>query len=150
MTESPDRTNAYSNQLIAGKYDAVVFVFCGSTFDPYDTLQGFHSKFYAPIDTNATNGMFGWRYKSPTMDAADNAMESMIPNKDDPKYMAQVIIATKAYLEDMPTIVLAEELHVIPGNYTYWKGYPNSDDPYVAPFPCWRDIFLMTLKLQPA
>jgi len=77
-------------------------------------------------------------------------MENMIPNKDDPKYMAQVIAATKLYLEEMPTIILADELHVIPGNYTYWKGYPNSDDPYVAPFPCWRDIFLMTLKLQPA
>ncbi len=68
---------------------------------------------------------------------------------DDPKYVEQVINATKIYLEDMPTIVLAEELHVIPANYTYWKGFPNSEDPYVAPFPCWRDIFLMTLKLQP-
>jgi peptide/nickel transport system substrate-binding protein len=50
----------------------------------------------------------------------------------------------------MPTILLAEELHVIPANYTYWTGYPNADDPYVAPYPCWRDIFLMTLRLQPA
>lgn len=149
VTEAPDRTNAYSNNLTAGNYDANVFVFCGSTFDPFDTLQGFHSKYYAPVGSNATNSMFGWRYKNPDMDKAVTAMESMIPKRDDPKYMEQVINATKIYLEDMPTIVLAEELHVIPGNYTYWKGYPNSDSPYVAPFPCWRDIFLMTLKLQP-
>ena len=150
VTESPDRTNSFSNELIAGKYDSMVFVFCGSNFDPWDTLTGFNSKYYAPIGTNAVNGMYGWRYKNPEMDAATTAMENMIPNKDDPKYMAQVIAATKLYLEDMPAITLADELHVIPGNYTYWKGYPNSDDPYVAPFPCWRDIFLMTLKLQPA
>jgi peptide/nickel transport system substrate-binding protein len=149
VTEAPDRTNAYSNNLIAGKFDANVFVFCGSNFDPWDTLQMFHSKFYAPIGTNAINGMAGWRYKNPQMDAAVTAMENMIPNKDDPKYVAQVVAATKLYLEEMPTIVLADELHVIPANYTYWKGFPNSEDPYVAPFPCWRDIFLMTLKLQP-
>ena len=150
VTESPDRTNAFGNALTAGSFDAMVFVFCGSTFDPFDTLQGFHSKFYAPIGGKATNGMYGWRYQNPEMDKALAAMESMIPKRDNPKYVEQVVNATKIYLEDMPTIVLAEELHVIPGNYTYWKGYPNSDDPYVAPFPCWRDIFLMTLKLQPA
>ena len=70
--------------------------------------------------------------------------------ENDPKYMENVTAATKIILEDMPAIVLAAELHVIPGNYTYWKGFPNSDDPYAAPFPCWRDIFLMTMKLQPA
>ncbi|MCL4506936.1 MAG: ABC transporter substrate-binding protein [Chloroflexi bacterium] len=150
VTESPDRTNAYGNALVAGTFEATVFIFCGSTFDPYDTLQYYQSKFYAPIGTKALNGMAGWRYKNPAMDAAVLAMEGMIPNKDDAKYMTQVVAATKIYLEDMPDIILAEELHVIPGNYTYWKGYPNSDDPYVAPFPCWRDIFLMTLKLQPA
>jgi len=150
VTESPDRTNAFSNELVAGKFDSMVFVFCGSNFDPYDTLSMFHSKYYAPIGENAQNGMAGWRYKNPEMDTAINAMESMIPNKDDPNYVAQVVKATKLYLEDMPTILLAEELHVIPANYTYWTGYPSSEDPYVAPYPCWRDIFLMTLKLKPA
>jgi peptide/nickel transport system substrate-binding protein len=149
VTESPDRTNAFSNELTAGSFDAMVFVFCGSNFDPWDTLQGFHSKYYAPVGTNAQNGMYGWRYQNSEMDAAIDAMEAMIPNKDDPAYMEQVIKATNIYLEDMPAITLAEELHVIPANYTYWTGYPNSEDPYVAPYPCWRDIFLMTLKLQP-
>ncbi len=150
VTEAPDRTNNFGNALAAGSFDAMVFVFCGSTFDPFDTLQGFHSKNFAASGEKVTNGMYGWRYKNADMDKAIAAMESMIPKRDDPKYVEQVVAATKLYLEDMPTIVLAEELHVIPGNYTYWKGYPNSDDPYVAPFPCWRDIFLMTLKLQPA
>jgi peptide/nickel transport system substrate-binding protein len=149
VTESPDRTNTFGTELAAGEFDAMVFVFCGSNFDPYDTLVGFHSKYYTPIGENAPNGMYGWKYQNPEMDAAIDAMEAMIPNKDDPAYMEQVIKATSLYLEDMPGIVLAEELHVIPANYTYWTGFPNSDDPYVAPYPCWRDIFLMTLKLKP-
>ena len=149
VTENPDRTNAFGTELTAGTFDAMVFVFCGSNFDPYDTLSKFHSKLYAPIGTNASDGMASWRYKNPEIDKPLDIMESMIPSRDDAAYVEQVINATKIYLEDMPTIMLAEELHVIPGNQTYWTGYPNEDDPYVAPFPCWRDIFLMTLKLKP-
>lgn len=149
VTENPDRTNAFSTELTAGTFDAMVFVFCGSNFDPYDTLSKFHSKLYAPVGTNATDGMASWRYKNTEIDGPLDIMESMIPSREDPAYVEQVIKATKIYLEDMPTILLAEELHVIPGNYTYWTGFPNADDPYVAPFPCWRDIFLMTLRLKP-
>ena len=150
VTENPDRTNAFGTELTAGTFDAMVFVFCGSNFDPYDTLSKFHSKLYAPVGENTTDGMASWRYQNPDIDPILDTMESMIPSLDDPAYVEQVIAATKIYLEDMPTILLAEELHVIPANYTYWTGYPNADDPYVAPYPCWRDIFLMTLRLQPA
>jgi peptide/nickel transport system substrate-binding protein len=153
VTEAPDRTNAYGNNLTTGNYDANVFVFCGSTFDPWDTLWFYSTSFYAPIGTNTSNNMTisgGGRYNNPELDQYLDAMKNMIPNRKDPKYMENVIAATKIILEDMPAIILAEELHVIPNNYTYWTGFPNSDDPYVAPFPCWRDIFLMTMKLQPA
>jgi peptide/nickel transport system substrate-binding protein len=150
VTEEPDRTNTFGNALTTGTFDAMVFVFCGSNFEPYDTLSMFHSKMSAPEGESVTNGMAGWRYGNPEMDAAVDAMQAMFPNKDDPAYVEQVIKATKIYLEDMPAIVLADELHVIPGNHTYWTGFPNSENPYVAPFPCWRDIFLMTLNLKPA
>jgi len=149
VTENPDRTNAFSTELTAGTYDAMVFVFCGSLNDPFDTLERFHSKKYAPAGESVPDGMAGWRYQNPEMDLPIDAMEAMIPDRENPAYMEQVIKATKIYLEDMPAIILAEELHVIPGNHTYWTGFPNEDDPYVAPFPPWRDIFLMTLKLQP-
>lgn len=150
VTEDPDATNTFGNALTTGTFDAMVFVFCGSNFEPYDTLNMFHSKMSAPEGESVTNGMAGWRYENPEIDAAIDAMQAMFPDKDDPAYVEQVIAATKIYLEDMPAIVLADELHVIPGNHTYWTGFPNADDPYVAPFPCWRDIFLMTLKLKPA
>jgi peptide/nickel transport system substrate-binding protein len=152
VTEAPDRTNSYSNNLVAGNYDANVFVFCGSNFDPWDTLSFYGTEYYAPIGENTSNGMAisgGGRYNNPEIDQYLNAMKAMIPDRTDPEYMKNVIAASKIVLEDMPAIVLAAELHVIPGNYTYWTGFPNADDPYVAPFPCWRDIFLMTLKLQP-
>jgi len=94
--------------------------------------------------------MFCFFMTSGQSDKYLDAMKNMIPDRSDPKYMENVVAATKIVLDDMPAIVLAAELHVIPGNYTYWTGYPNSDNPYTAPFPCWRDIFLMTLQLKPA
>jgi peptide/nickel transport system substrate-binding protein len=153
VTEAPDRTNAYSTNLTAGNYDANIFVFCGSLYDPWDTLSFYHTSYYAPIGSNTSNAMTisgGGRYQNPELDTYLDAMKNMIPDRNDPKYMENVIAATKIILEDMPAIVLAAELHVIPANYTYWTGFPNSEDPYTAPFPCWRDIFLMTMKLKPA
>ena len=146
VTESPDRTAAWANEGSTGTYEALVMVFCGSNFEPYDTLQNLHSKRTAPIGTAAPQY---YRYINPEYDAVIDQMEAMLPNINDPAYIALVTKATKIFLEDMPTLVLAEELHVIPANYTYWTGYPNSDDPYVAPYPCWRDIFLLTLHLKP-
>jgi peptide/nickel transport system substrate-binding protein len=147
VTESPDRTDAWSTELGLGQTDACVMVFCGSNFEPYDTLKALHSKLGKPIGTAAEQS---YRYVNPEYDAVIDKLELMLPNINDPAYTALVTQATKIFLEDMPTLVLAEELHVIPGNQTYWTGFPNGDDPYVAPFPCWRDIFLMTLKLKSA
>lgn len=149
VTESPDRTAAWANDVSVGNTEACVMVYCGSNFEPYDSLQYLHSKNSAPIGT-ALPVIFNPRYANPELDKLLDQMEAMIPKQDDPAYMDLVIKATKIFLEDMPTIVLAEELHVIPANHTYWTGYPNSDNPYVAPYPCWRDIFLMLLHLKPA
>ena len=148
VTENPDRTAAWGNDVSVGNTEACVMVYCGSNFEPYDSLQYLHSKNSAPIGT-ALPVIFNPRYANPELDKILEQMEAMIPSREDPVYMDLVMKATKIFLEDMPTIVLAEELHVIPANHTYWTGYPNADDPYVAPYPCWRDIFLMPLHLKP-
>jgi len=57
--------------------------------------------------------------------------------------------AVRIYLEDMPDITLAQELWVVTHNTTYWTGWPSSEDPYVAPYPCWDDIYMVMFKLKP-
>ena len=49
----------------------------------------------------------------------------------------------------MPEIMLAEELHVVVFNETYWKGWPTAEDPYVAPYPPWEAWRLIVHRLQP-
>jgi hypothetical protein len=46
-------------------------------------------------------------------------------------------------------ITLSEERHVRTYNYHYWTGWPNSDDPYVAPYALWASIMLALLKVEP-
>jgi hypothetical protein len=76
-------------------------------------------------------------------------MEATPPSTTDPTYVSWVVEATDIYLRDMPTIILAEELHVIPANETYWTGWANEDDPYVAPYPCWQDFTIAVFHLEP-
>jgi peptide/nickel transport system substrate-binding protein len=57
--------------------------------------------------------------------------------------------ALDIYLRDMPEIMLLEELHVVTFNNTYWKGWADEKDPYVAPYPCWEAWNLIVHKIQP-
>ena len=149
VEESPDRTGVSGTELVSGNFDTVVYVHCGSLFDPYDTLADFHSNFFKPIGENAPNGMAAHRYQNPALDKVLDQMSIMVPSPDDKQYMELVQQATQMYLDDLPELQLAVELHVIPANSTYWTGWPNADDPYVAPYPCWDDIYLMMFKLKP-
>ena len=136
-----------------GDADAVAFVHCGSLFDPYDTMAQFHSKYNIPLGEtdNGGGGIFAYhRYVGdPQMDAALDEMEKTPPSTTDPAYVEWVKTAVETYLRDMPTIVLAEELHVVTFNETYWTGWPMAEDPYIYPYPCWNDYSILPWHLKP-
>ena len=151
--EKLDTANQWAPMLQNGEADAVAFVDCGSLYDPYDTMARFHSKYNIPVGEtdNHGGGIFAYhRYPGdPEMDAALDEMEKVAPSPNDPQYVEWVTTAVDTYLRDMPTIVLAEELHVITMNETYWTGYPTSEDPYIAPYPCWNDFTLVPFRITP-
>ena len=68
---------------------------------------------------------------------------------DDPDYVAAVETAMDIYMREMPQLIIAEELHVITMNDSYWTGWPNSDDSYIAPYPCWSDFTLAIYRIKP-
>ena len=57
--------------------------------------------------------------------------------------------AVEIYLQDVPELMLTEELHVVTFNDTYWTGWPSAADPYVAPYPCWEAFNTVLYHLQP-
>jgi peptide/nickel transport system substrate-binding protein len=77
-------------------------------------------------------------------------MEAVSGSPDDMQYMTWATQALDIYLRDMPEVMLLEELWVTTFNNTYWTGWPNSADPYVAPYPCWEAWNLVVQKIKPA
>ena len=57
--------------------------------------------------------------------------------------------AAKVFLEEMPEVVLAENVSVYPVNETYWSGWPNATAPYAGLFPWKGDSYLALFKIKP-
>jgi peptide/nickel transport system substrate-binding protein len=133
-----------------GNFGTMLFVHCGSLSEPVETLQHYHSKWARPIGTAIPNLIAGFRYENPAMDAIIDRMEA-IPASTDPAspYMQDAVAALDIALRDMPLIHLIEEYHVVTFNSTYWSGWPNAEDPYVAPYTPWEAFSLVIHNLKP-
>jgi peptide/nickel transport system substrate-binding protein len=148
----PPGSTALTDQQLLGQTDTMFSVHCGSLSEPYETLKDLHSKNARPVGTKCPfGGALCSRYTNPEYDKIIDEMEAMPPGKpDDPKYVDLAARALDIYLTDMPEIMLAEELHVVIFNQTYWKGWPNANEPYVAPYPPWEAWRLIVHRIQPA
>ena len=110
---------AQSEALTAGNFEMSVYPHCGSLYDPWQTLEHFHSKYAAAEGEASTNLRAPTRYANPELDALLDAMEASQPSPDDADYAALV------------------------------TGFPSSADPYVAqPLP-WEGFALVIHRLQP-
>jgi peptide/nickel transport system substrate-binding protein len=144
-----DETDQVTNNIRDGSQHAWIDPHCGAASEPFPTFSHFHSKFSAPV--GQTTG-FRWansRYENPEYDALIDAMEAMQPSPDDPAYIELFRQAVDIWLRDMPEIVLAEERHVWTYNTACWTGWPNVDDPYIAPYDLWGAFLLAILNLEP-
>lgn len=137
-------------EVRTGEADMWILVHCGSSREPWGTLQHYHSKFNSP--TQGETNSYIWansQYSNPEYDALIDQLDSIPPSPDDANYTDLVHQAIDIYLRDVIEITLSEERHVRVYNYHYWTGWPNSDDPYVAPYALWASIMLAFLRVQP-
>lgn len=140
---------AKNEAVQAGNFQMDVGPHCGALYDPWQTLQHFHSKYSSPEGEAVKNNRAVTRYENPELDALLDQMEAMQPSPDDPEYMDLVRQASEIFVEELPEISLAEELHTLVFNSTYWTGYPNAEDPYIAPYLPWAGFQLVILNLEP-
>lgn len=147
----PPGSTALNEDTLAGRLDTAYGVHCGSLSEPYETLKDLHSKNARPIGERCPfGGSLCSRYSNPEYDRLIDQMEAMPPGKpDDPRYVDLAAQALDIYLRDMPEIMLAEELHVVTFNETYWTGWPTAEDPYVAPYPPWEAWRLIVHRIKP-
>ena len=139
----------YFDALSTGTYNAAVFVHCGSLYDPWQTLEHFHSKYAPAVGAKAPNLRAITRYRNPELDALLQQMEARQPSPTDAGYMDLVRAATAIVLRDVPQVSLTEEMHTLTMNTTYWTGWPSAADPYVAPFPAWDGYAMVIHHLKP-
>jgi peptide/nickel transport system substrate-binding protein len=142
---------AFFNAVQAGQADIWIIVHCGSSREPWGTLQHFHSKFNSP--KQGTKDPYIWansQYKNPEYDAIIDKMDSVLPSPTDKKYTDLVHQAVDIYLRDVVEITMSEESWLRCYNSTYWTGWPSAAAPYVAPYSIWASFLLAELKVQPA
>ncbi|MBN1812072.1 MAG: ABC transporter substrate-binding protein, partial [Anaerolineae bacterium] len=141
--------SVFVDSATTGEFDIHDWVHCGSLYDPWQTLEHYHSKYAAPPGEAITSVRAYTRYENPELDALLDKMQSMVPSPGDAEYMDLVRKATEIYLRDLPDITLAEELHVVVLNGTYWTGWPGEDDPYIAPYLPWEGFNQIIHRLKP-
>jgi peptide/nickel transport system substrate-binding protein len=145
----PD-TQPFFDLVRAGKADAWIIVHCGSSREPYGTLQHFHSKFAS--QAQGVQDSYIWansQYQNPEYDAIINEMDQMQPSPTDARYVQLTGNALSIFLRDVPEVTLAEERHVVTFNNTYWTGWMNAANPYAAPYSLWAAFLLSFLQIQP-
>jgi peptide/nickel transport system substrate-binding protein len=145
----PD-TDPFFELVRSGRADMWIIVHCGSSREPYGTLQHFHSKFASAAQ--GTQNSYIWansQYMNPEYDAIINQMDQMQPSPTDPTYIDLTGKATNLFMRDVLEITLAEERHVVTFNNTYWTGWMNASNSYAAPYSLWAPFLLSFLKVQP-
>jgi len=142
--------NVFFPTVQQGKADIWIIVHCGSSREPWGTLQHYHSKFNSP-EQGQTNDYI-WansQYDNPEYDKLIDQMDSILPSPDDKNYTDLVHQCVEFYLRDVIEITMSEERWVRTYNWHYWKGWPSAEDPYVAPYALWAGIQLALLKVEP-
>jgi peptide/nickel transport system substrate-binding protein len=141
----------FFNAVQSGKADIWVIVHCGSSREPWGTLQHYHSKFNSPAQ--GQKDPYIWansQYNNPKYDAIIDKMDSVLPSTTDKAYTDLVRQAIDIYLSDVIEITMSEETWLRCYNSTYWTGWPSAKAPYVAPYSIWAGFLLAELKVQPA
>jgi peptide/nickel transport system substrate-binding protein len=141
---------AFVDNARSGAFDMHLWVHCGSTYDPWLTLEHYHSKYSVPEGESLANVRAYTRYENPELDALLDQMETMVPSSEDPEYVELVRQALSIYFRDLPDISLGYENQAFVFNNTFWTGYPSAEDPYMHPAPPWEGFNIIIHNLKPA
>lgn len=142
--------NPFFDTVRTGKADMWIIVHCGSSREPWGTLQHYHSKFNSPGQGKTNNYIWAnSQYKNPDYDKLIDQLDGIPPSPTDKKYTDLVRQCVEIYLRDVIEITMSEERHVRVYNYHYWKGWPSAADAYVAPYALWASIMLALVKVEP-
>ena len=138
-------------QVRTGLADMWILVHCGSSREPHGTFQHYHSRYNSP--TQGEQNSYLWansQFNNPEFNAIIDEMDTVLPSTSDPQYMGLVERGLEIFLDQVIEIPLAEERHVVTFNNTYWRGFADNSNPYVAPYSLWAGYLLEILNVSKA
>jgi peptide/nickel transport system substrate-binding protein len=115
-------------RLFSGTMPWGVWGHTGSVFDPYDTLELYHSKFTAPVGQPA---FWLTRWVNADYDAIVDKLAT-VP-MDSPQLRPLVNQALAILLREQVEVPLSQFYHRTPMNTTYWRNWPTTANPYAPP-----------------
>jgi peptide/nickel transport system substrate-binding protein len=115
-------------RLFSGAMPWGVWGHTGSVFDPYDTLELYHSKFGGPVGQPA---FWLTRWSNADYDRIVDQIAT-IP-MGDARLRPLVANALEILLREQVEVPLAQFYHRTPMNRTYWTNWPTKAAPYAPP-----------------
>ena len=122
---------------------------CGSVSEPWTTLNQFTGA-AAPLGTAAKGGPIDNQWRWSNKEYSDIVAEIGTTKLDDPKLMDLTKKALAILYAELPAFPSAQSRKIVPFNYTYWTGFPTSDNYYI--FPCnWCNLWVVAMtKMEKA
>lgn len=137
------QSDSYS-RMSTGDAPSYMFGNGGSVYDPWKTLNNYHSRNNQPTGT-ATYPF--WRWTNPEFDAIVDEMATISP--EDPALIGLYHDAMDIFLAELPAIPIVQWFHRIAHNETYWTNWPSVDNPYINSAYWHRTWLLVLLNLEP-
>ena len=118
------------DRFFAGDYNAAIFGHGGSVKDPFETLRLYQSSASPLLGGEAQHLVNLARWNNKEYDLIVDEVFRTAPT-DTAKMQELWLKAMAIWLPELPDVQLMQFYHRLPMNLTYWKGFPNKEDPYV-------------------
>jgi peptide/nickel transport system substrate-binding protein len=138
---------------LPGHFEANLFFgACGSTSDPWLSMNSFNVSQYQPTGKAIAgfySNPFRWNDAKAKQYSAIVDQIADLP-AGDPAITPLVVQAMTIWYQDLPMIPIMQNPYVMPVNNTYWTGWPTKDNPYVQPIMDGSATVSILTHLQPA
>lgn len=125
---APNTRPGYRNEVYFGHASWWLWGHGASVNDPFQTLALYHKRHIRPVGENA---FWPSRWRNDQYSDLVDKIEALTP--DDPGVRPLVDQALTIWLTEQVAAPVSQFYHRIPFNTTYWKGWPNEQDPYINP-----------------
>jgi len=132
----------------AGNYEATTdWDSCGSINEPWASLNKYNAAFVRPVGENSGgNNHVRWSNDEYTALVDEIGTYPL----GDPAITPLVVEAYEILYNDLPTIPLTQATKLVPFNFTYWEGWPTTENNYNHPATWWQSTHQIFQNLTKA